>query len=108
MLDPVSKAGVFALLAQVKKTLDLTVVVIEHNLEQLVEVCDRMILLQDGKIAVDAPLGTFFQQIPASARDSIRVPGTVTFFDLISSAPGRAPVRLDEVTAACNELLETA
>jgi len=83
-------------------------VVIEHNLEQLVEVCDRMILLQDGKIAVDAPLGTFFQQIPASARDSIRVPGTVTFFDLISSAPGRAPVRLDEVTAACNELLETA
>ena len=39
---------------------------------------------------------------------TIAGPGTVTFFDLISSAPGRAPVRLDEVTAACNELLETA
>ncbi|WIY82532.1 ABC transporter ATP-binding protein [Propionimicrobium sp. PCR01-08-3] len=113
MLDPVSKKGVFSLLAEVKRSLDLTVVVIEHNLEQLVEVCDRMILMEHGTIAVDAPLGTFFQQIPASARDSIRVPGTVTFFDQIEPSgeitpedqSAHRPVRFADVARVCGGML---
>lgn len=110
MLDPVSKAGVFSLLDHLKRTLDMTIVVIEHNLERLVEVCDRMVMLADGRVVVDAGLDAFFGRLDDAARDAIRIPGTVLFAEsaLADASPGKTPVRLDEITRACQQTLRSA
>jgi energy-coupling factor transport system ATP-binding protein len=42
MLDPISKDMVFDLLKTMKEKLKLTVIVVEHNIEKLVELADKM------------------------------------------------------------------
>lgn len=109
MLDPVSKAGVFRLLQQLKEQLDMTVVVIEHNLDRLVEVCDRLVMVADGRVAADATLGTFFQGLTAEQAGFVRVPGTVVFFqEVLGRAGQEQPVRLADMAAVCSEILRSA
>ncbi|GAA2183948.1 ATP-binding cassette domain-containing protein [Brooklawnia cerclae] len=111
MLDPVSKAGVFSLLQHLKQTLDMTIVVIEHNVERLVEVCDRMFMVAGGRVVVDADLDAFFGQLDATARESIRIPGTVVFAESALADPVsmRHPgVRLDDIVSTCRQTLRSA
>jgi len=49
-LDPIGKNEVFSTIAELKKRLNLTIVMVEHQYEMLAEFADRIILMNDGKI----------------------------------------------------------
>jgi phospholipid/cholesterol/gamma-HCH transport system ATP-binding protein len=52
-LDPISAAEFDALVSYLQSSLNLTVVMITHDLDSLLTVCDRVAVLVDGKIIVD-------------------------------------------------------
>ncbi len=53
-LDPIGAAAFDELIASLQKRLDLTVFLITHDLDTLIEICDRVAVLADRKvIAVD-------------------------------------------------------
>ncbi len=52
-LDPVSAERLFAFLVMLCRDYGVTVIVSEHRLENLVPLCDRLILLEDGEIISD-------------------------------------------------------
>lgn len=52
-LDPISAAAFDELILFLKETLNLTVVIITHDLDSLVRICDRIAVLLDKKIMVD-------------------------------------------------------
>lgn len=60
MLDPISRKRIFEVLGRLKREQHNTVIVIEHSLENLIPLADRMILLSEGKVALQAPTRDFF------------------------------------------------
>ena len=51
-LDPISAAGFDELTDHLQKTLGLTVVIITHDIDSLVAICDRVAVLVDKKVIV--------------------------------------------------------
>lgn len=50
MLDPKSKDEVFDILRSIKEDLQMTIIVVEHNIEKIAELADEVILIGGGKI----------------------------------------------------------
>jgi phospholipid/cholesterol/gamma-HCH transport system ATP-binding protein len=55
-LDPIGAAAFDRLLATLQKALGLTVFLITHDLDTLYAICDRVAVLADRKVLVNAPL----------------------------------------------------
>lgn len=52
-LDPIAKQRFYDLLLRIHKEFDIGMIMVEHQLESLLEECDRIIYLEDGHIAYD-------------------------------------------------------
>lgn len=51
-LDPIGAAAFDALIGELQRSLGLTVVMVTHDLDSLVAICDRIAVLVDKKIRV--------------------------------------------------------
>jgi len=109
MLDPVSRKRVFDVLARLKRESHNTVIVIEHNLENLVPLADRMILLHNGRVALDSETGLFFRQAATLEQAGVYPPGGIAFFHGLMQRgvyTGEIPLTLDAAVAALEGLIE--
>jgi phospholipid/cholesterol/gamma-HCH transport system ATP-binding protein len=55
-LDPIGAAAFDALIRQLQQSLGLTVFLITHDLDTLYAICDRVAVLADRKVLINAPL----------------------------------------------------
>ena len=55
-LDPIGAAAFDRLVKQLSQSLGLTVFLVTHDLDTLVTVCDRVAVLGDKRILINAPL----------------------------------------------------
>jgi ABC-2 type transport system ATP-binding protein len=56
-LDPVSRVGVWEMLARLKRERDLTIMVTTHYMDEADKLCDRIAIIDGGKLAaLDSPL----------------------------------------------------
>ncbi len=61
-LDPLGKAEVFGVLAELKRTQGMTMVVVEQDVEELARLADRLAVLAEGRIVLEgAPREVFAQ-----------------------------------------------
>ena len=60
-LDPIGKAEVFQTVRRLREEHHVTVVMVEHEIEQLAEVADRIIVVDQGRILADAPPRDLFR-----------------------------------------------
>jgi phospholipid/cholesterol/gamma-HCH transport system ATP-binding protein len=51
-LDPVTAAGIDALLLKLKKAFDVTLVVVTHELQSAFAIADRMVLIHEGRVLI--------------------------------------------------------
>jgi ABC-2 type transport system ATP-binding protein len=76
-LDPVSRTAVWEMLRKVKETHDLTVLITTHYMDEADKLCDRIAIVDHGKlVALDSPL-----RLKAS------VPGSNTIEASFADAP---------------------
>lgn len=80
MLDPISRRRVFDVLAKLKNEQHNTIIVIEHNLENLIPLADRMVLLSDNKLRLEDETHAFFQNMELLTKEGIYPPGALRFF----------------------------
>lgn len=59
-LDPVGKTEVMDLVRKIKKRLDTTIVIVEQDLEEVIALADRFLLLDSGKILLEGRPKDFF------------------------------------------------
>jgi D-methionine transport system ATP-binding protein len=59
-LDPSTTKSILRLLKNINKELGLTIVLITHEMEVVKEICDRMAVMQDGKIVEEGPVYDLF------------------------------------------------
>ncbi len=79
MLDPVSRQKIFDVLARLREEREITMILIEHSLEHIIPLADRMVLLGDGKIVHQAPVRDFFNDLARVKAEGIHLPGAVGF-----------------------------
>lgn len=108
MLDPLSRRRVFDVLASLKREQKNTIIVIEHSLENLIPLADRMILLSSGKIELDAGTRAFFQHVDLLLEKGISPPGAMRCFYELTRAgiyKGSLPLTVDEAYERLTKLL---
>jgi energy-coupling factor transporter ATP-binding protein EcfA2 len=78
-LDPVGKRQVIDTLRDLRHNLGITIVVVEHDLSNLIEVADRLIILgNQGRVALDGPPRQVLDQGYGTIQElGLRVPACV-------------------------------
>jgi energy-coupling factor transport system ATP-binding protein len=108
MLDPISRRRVFDVLARLKEEQHNTIIVIEHSLEHLVPLADRMVLLHEGKLLLDDETPRFFREVDLLDEAGVVAPGATAFFQALLRRglySGDIPLSLDEAAARMEELV---
>ena len=60
MIDPLGKNLIFDILRRLKEAGDHTLIVVEHNVEQLAPLADKMLLMYEGQVDKYLPTKEFF------------------------------------------------
>lgn len=108
MLDPISRVRVFEVLAKLRQEGGRTIVVIEHCLEHLAPLTDRMVLLHNGKVVLTDTTEAFFRQTDLLLEQGVFPPEVTQLFHLLTrDGPytGPLPLTLDEAAGALRQLL---
>lgn len=107
MLDPLSRKRVFDVLARLKQEERHTIIVIEHSLENLIPLADRMVLLSSGDLLLEDETQAFFQQVKLLLEKGISPPGAMRFFHELSQAgyfSGPLPLTVEDALIKLTEL----
>lgn len=62
-LDPIGKEEVFATIRHLKDERDMTIVMVEHAVEQLAQFADRIIVMERGRIVAQDPPRELFRNV---------------------------------------------
>jgi energy-coupling factor transport system ATP-binding protein len=109
MLDPISRKRVFDVLNRMKQEQRNTVIAIEHSLENLIPLADRMVLLYEGEILLDDVPQSFFEKMDWLLEHDVYPPGAMRFFSELLRAGyyrGPLPLTLAEARDRLHALLE--
>lgn len=85
MLDPLGKDFIFEILTNLKSEQDLTLIVVEHNIEQVAPLSDRIVLMYDGNVAKDSPPEEFFVNSDFLYEHGITAPQATAFLDRLKT-----------------------
>ena len=109
MLDPVSRMQIFDVLAKLKEEKNSTIIVIEHSLENLVPLANRMVLMAEGELALEDETQEFFQKTDFLLEKGAFPPGIIRFFHEISQRKlydGNYPLTIENANALLRELVK--
>lgn len=110
MLDPLGKDNIFDILSGIRREADLTVIVVEHNVEQVAPLSDLMVLVYEGGIAKAAPPEEFFENCDFLESHGIQPPQATMFFDRLKREglyDGRLPVKFEDTVKALEALMSS-
>jgi energy-coupling factor transporter ATP-binding protein EcfA2 len=112
-LDPVGKAEVFRTVRRLREESQVTVVMVEHEIEQLADVADRIIVVDGGRIVADAPPAQLFRDVELFHRtQGGRLPQVAELMLALEAEglvdPADFTPREDEAVAVLSSLLERA
>lgn len=109
-LDPIGKEEVFATVRRLREERQVTVIMVEHEIEQLAEVADRIIVMDGGRILADAPPRELFRNVELFHRtQGERLPQVAELLTVLESQgilePGQFTPYEDEAVAVLENLL---
>ena len=108
MLDPLGKDFIFDILTNLKKEHSLTLIVVEHNIEQVAPLSDKIVLMYEGNIAKEGPPAQFFENSDFLYDHGINAPQATAFLDQLKNQnlyTGVLPVDLDSAVEGAAHLL---
>jgi len=108
-LDPIGKAEVFSIISELRKNTNMTIILVEHETEEIAKYADRVILLNEGKIIMDEKPKEFFKQIDKLKRYGVEPPQVTEFTSLLIQDGifnGEPAITLEEGYEICSSLLK--
>jgi energy-coupling factor transport system ATP-binding protein len=108
MLDPLGKDFIFDILTNLKKEQNLTLIVVEHNIEEVAPLSDLMVLMYEGNIAKAAPPAEFFENSEFLIEHGINPPEATAFIDQLKDHKiyrGPLPVHLEDAVQLTKDLI---
>jgi len=108
MLDPIGKTEVIEVLTEMKRRYNATVIVIEHRLEDIAPLADKMVLVYHGTIPKVAPPREFFQDIDFLLEHDVFPPDVMVLANELRKRglyDGPVPMTVDEAERMVREVL---
>lgn len=94
-LDPIAASDFLNTVSKLNREMGLTVVLIEHRLEEALPMADRVIALENGRIRIDAPPAQACEQLRAHPVLLDAMPGAVRLFHALAGE-GHCPITVRE------------
>jgi energy-coupling factor transporter ATP-binding protein EcfA2 len=110
MLDPLGKDFIFEILTNLKKEQGLTLIVVEHNIEQVAPLSDQIVLMYGGNIAKAGPPAEFFENSDFLYEHGINAPQATAFLDQLKRQniyAGALPIEISGAVQAVTPLLNS-
>lgn len=101
-LDPIGSRTIFNLVDELHRDHQITVIMVEHKLEELTKVADRMILVESGKITVDAHPRNFFDDVDHLGKTGVRPPAVA----LVAQRLRKEGVFIERIPLTLEEAVE--
>ena len=103
-LDPVGKREVFAAVETLRQQEGMTIIMVSHESEQIAAFADRVVVLNKGKVAIDAPAATIFTPPTRLRQIGLSVPQLSELADCLNQrhATQFRFTQLDEAAQALN------
>lgn len=96
-LDPVGTQEVLQVLRTLNKRYGMTIVLVEHKVDEVISWVDRVLLMDQGRIVVDAPPRRAFDDVRLWYNLGVAVPQMVLLARALPDLfPGKTPLSLDE------------
>ncbi|MEM3061049.1 MAG: ABC transporter ATP-binding protein, partial [Candidatus Bathyarchaeia archaeon] len=80
-LDPQGRADVIRVIEELRKQEEMTIVMIEHRMDELMDYIDKAMLMEDGRISFVAEPNVFFSNSDNLKQKGVRPPQVVEFFN---------------------------
>ena len=94
-LDPIAAADFIATLDRLRRELSLTVIVIEHRLEEILPICDRLLVLEKGELLTLAPARKAVESLAGREDILLSMPSAVRLYHRLCDGEPRACCPLD-------------
>ena len=110
-LDPIGKYEVLSVLKELKKE-GQTIVIAEHEIEELATFADRIIVLENGKIIMEGSTREVLTAVEELKSIGVNPPSITELFHILKNQYGLSinekayPISLEEGIKICKELLE--
>ena len=109
MLDPLGKDFIFDVLTTLRKQVAMTLIVVEHNIEQVAPLADQIALVYDGQVVKVAEPRVFFADLEFLSERHIEPPEVTAFAHWLREERyynGAPPLNMEEALSICRSLLE--
>lgn len=94
MLDPQGKARVFSIIRRLKEELGVTVILVEQEVDDVLQVADKVFVMNAGRFVMQGTPREVFGRVAEVAAAGVRVPHVVEFGTLLGAE--RVPFTQDE------------
>lgn len=81
MLDPFGKDSVFNICTRMKNELNMTIIMVEHTIDRLTRLSDKLLLMHDGEVKKYSVPKKFFENVQEIADYGLNVPDSMLFLD---------------------------
>ncbi len=97
-LDPQGAYAVLSVISEIQKKRDVTVILIEHRLDEVSKYADRIVLMEEGRIIVDAEPHEAYRELDRFLRLGVRPPqvSEAVYKYENGRVEGQVPIDLEE------------
>jgi energy-coupling factor transport system ATP-binding protein len=82
-LDPVGKREVFDAISELRRSRDTTIIVVEHNSDELLRIADRILVMRDGRVAQAGEARDVLSEV---GELGVRIPDTMQLGNLLKQS----------------------
>ncbi|MCR4640828.1 MAG: ATP-binding cassette domain-containing protein [Lachnospiraceae bacterium] len=92
-LDPQTAGSILRLLKEINEKLKLTIVIITHQMNVVTEICERVAIVENGKLVEEGPVERIFEAPQTDAAREL-ISGTKEAYMPLEEAENGTPVRI--------------
>ncbi|HBK70002.1 MAG TPA: energy-coupling factor transporter ATPase, partial [Firmicutes bacterium] len=77
MLDPIGKERVFSIIKDINKKYGITIVLVEHEMSEIVKYADKVIVMNEGEIYLSGEVEEVFRQVDKLNELGLEIPQSI-------------------------------
>lgn len=104
-LDPLSAKELLDMLKELQVKTGITVIMVSHNLEEVAEYAERVVVMEEGRIVLDGAVGDVLQQVAVLEQAGLLVPVGVKLLYALNKAGVPFDVTKTKQLDICEELM---
>ena len=99
MLDPLGRRRVYEVLKDLNRKFGITIILSGHDIEVIVGLADRIVVMNEGELILDGPLSKVLQETESLRKAGVRLPEVTRLMALLKEKgvwKGSLPMTLEE------------